>query len=98
MILIMVLGLTALAAKGTVLSFNNSSVADNVPVMTSPDIAIDMQSDDGSACIVYLEITDAGRPEPAAASVGSDIIHQFPDMTTLALLGLGGLLYRHRKQ
>ena len=66
--------------------------------MTSPDIAIGIQSDDGSVRIVYLEITDAGRAGPAAASAGADIIQQFPDMTTLALLGLGGLLYRRRKQ
>ena len=98
MMLIMVLGLTVLAANGTGLSFKNSSVADNVPVMTSPDIAIGIQSDDGSVRIVYLEITDAGRPGPAAAWAGADIIHQLPDMTTLALLGLGGLIYRRRKE
>ena len=60
--LIMVLGLTVLAANRTGLSFNNSSAADNVPVMTSPDIVLGIQSDDGSVCIVYLEITDVGRP------------------------------------
>ena len=98
MILIMVLGLTVLAANRTGLSFNNSSAADNVPVMTSPDIAIGIPSDDGSVCIVYLEITDAGMSGPAAASAGADIIHQLPDMTTLALLGFGGLLYRRRKE
>ncbi|MGA2678037.1 MAG: hypothetical protein ABSF37_01910 [Sedimentisphaerales bacterium] len=98
MMLIMVLGLTVLAANETELSFNNSSAADNVPVMTSPDIAIGIQPNDGSVCIVYLEITDAGRPGPAAASAGADIIQQLPDMTTLALLGLGGLLYRRRKE
>jgi hypothetical protein len=98
MIFIMVLGLTVLAVNGTGLSFNNSSAADNVPAMTSPDIVIGIQSDDGSVCIVYLEITDAGRPGPAAASAGADIIHQLPDMTTLALLGLGGLLYHRRKE
>ncbi len=96
--LIMVLGLTVLAANEAGLSFNNSSAADNVPVMTSPDIAVSIQSDDGSVCIVYLEISDAGRPGPATASAGADIIHQLPDMTTLALLGLGGLLYRRRKE
>ncbi len=98
MMFIMVLGLTVLAANGTALSFNNSSAAYNVSAMTSPDIAIRMQSDDGLVCIVYLEITDAGRPGPAAASAGADIIQQLPDMTTLVLLGLGGLLYRRRKR
>ena len=98
MILIMVLGLTVLAANETVLSFNNSSAAYNVPVMTSPDIAIGIQPDNGPVCIVYLEITDADRPGPAAASAGADIIQQLPDTTTLALLGLGGLLYRRRKE
>jgi hypothetical protein len=98
MMLIMVLGLPVLAANETAFSFNNSFAADNVPVTTSPDIAIGIQSDDGSVCIVYLEIADAGRPGPAAASAGVDIIRQLPDMTTLALLGLGGLLYRRRKE
>jgi hypothetical protein len=98
MMFIMVLGLTVLAANGTGLSFNNSFASDNVPVMTSPDIVLGIQSEDGSVCIVYLEITDAGRTGPAAASAGADIIRQLPDITTLALLGLGGLLYRHRKQ
>jgi hypothetical protein len=98
MIFIMVFGLTVFAANETGLSFNNSSAAGNVSVMTSPDIAIGIQSGDGSVCIVYLEITDAGRPGPAAASAGADIIQQLPDTTTLALLGLGGLLYRRRKE
>ena len=66
MILIMVLGLTVLAANGTGLSFNNSS-SDNVPAMTSPDIAICIQSDDGLVHVVYLEIADSGRPGPAVA-------------------------------
>jgi|GEM_PF-1350261 len=98
MMLIMVLGLTVLAVNRTGLSFNNSSAADNVPVITSQDVVLGIQSDDGSVCMVYLEITDAGRPGPAAASAGADIIQQLPDMTTLALLGLGGLLYHRRKK
>ncbi|MFA5252332.1 MAG: hypothetical protein WC454_07095 [Phycisphaerae bacterium] len=98
MMLIMVLGLTVLAANGTGLSFNNSSAADNVPVVTSPDVVLGVQSDDGSVYIVYLEITDTGRPVPAAASAQADIIGQLPDATTLVLLGLGGLLYRSRKE
>jgi len=98
MMLIMVLGLTVLAANGTGLSFNNSSASDNVPVITSQDVVLGVQSDNGSVCMVYLEITDVGRPGPVAASAGADIIQQLPDMTTLALLGLGGLLYRRRKE
>jgi hypothetical protein len=99
MMLMMVLGLTVLAANGTGLSYNNSSAADNVPVITSQDVVLGVQSDDGSVCMLYLvEITDVGRPEPVAASAGADIIQQLPDMTTLALLGLGGLLYRRRKE
>ena len=98
MMLIMVLGLTVLAANGTGLSFNNSSAADSVPVMTSQDVVPGVQSDDGSVCIVYIEITDMGLPVPAAVSAGADIIQQLPDMTTLVLLGFGGLLYRRRKE
>ena len=80
------------------LSFNNSSVSDNVSAITSPDIVLGIQSDDGSVCIVHLEVTDAGRPGPAVASAGANIIQQLPDATTLVLLGFGGLLYRRRKQ
>ena len=98
MMLIMVLGLTVLAANGTGLSFNNSSAADNVPVMTFPDVVTGLKSDDGSVCIVYLEIIDMGRPIPAAATAQADLIQQLPDITTLALLGLGGLLYHRRKE
>jgi hypothetical protein len=98
MMLIMVLGLTVLAANGTGLPYNTSSAADSVPVITSQDVVPGVQSDDGSVCIVYVEITNTGRPEPAAASAGANIIQQLPDMTTLALLGLGGLLYRRRKE
>jgi hypothetical protein len=98
MMLIMVFGLTVLAANRTGFSFNNNSAADNVSAITSPNIAIGIQSGDGSVCIVYLEITDAGMSGPAAAWAGADIINQLPDMTTLALLGFGGLLYRRRKE
>jgi hypothetical protein len=45
-----------------------------------------------------MEETDVGRPGPVTASAGADIIQQLPDATTLALLGLGGLLYRRRKE
>jgi hypothetical protein len=98
MMLIMVLGLTILAVNGTGFSFDNSAAADNVPIMMSPDIVLGIQSDDVSVCIVYLEITDVARPGPAAASAQADIIHQLPDAATLVLLGLGGLLYRRRKE
>lgn len=95
---IMVPGLAVLVANGTGFSFDNSAAADNITVVTSPDVMLGIQSDDGSVCIVYLEITDSGRPEPAAAFAQADIIHQLPDVTTLVLLGLGGLLYRRRKE
>lgn len=98
MMYIMVLGLTVLAANETVLSFNNSSAACNVSAMMSPDIAIGIQSGDGSVCIVYLETAGSGRPGPVAASAGAGIIQQLPDATTLVLLGFGGLLYRRRKE
>ena len=98
MMLIMALGLAVFGANGTGFSFDNSAAADNVPVMTSPDVAPCTQSDDGSVCIVYLEITDAGRPSPAATWAQADIIHQLPDATTLGLLVLGGLLYCRRKE
>jgi hypothetical protein len=95
---IVVLGLVTLAADRTGLSSNNAATADNIPVVTSPDVVLGIQSDDGSVCVVYLKITDAGRPEPVAASAQLGIIHQLPDMTTLVLLGFGGLLYRRRKE
>jgi hypothetical protein len=98
MMLILVLGLVTLAANRTGFSFDNSATADNIPAVTSPDVVIGIQSDDGSVCVVYLKITDSGRQCPAATSAQADIIHQFPDATTLALLGLGGLLYRRRKE
>ena len=98
MMFVMVLGLTVLAANGTGFSFNNGSDSGNVSVMTSPDVAIGIQSSDGSVCIVYLEIADAVRPGPVAASAGGYLVQQLPDVTTLVLLGFGGLLYRRRKQ
>jgi hypothetical protein len=97
MMLIMVIGLAVLAANGTGFSFDNSAAADNITMAASPDVVSGGQSDDSSVCIVYLEITDVGRPESAAAPAQADIIHQLPDAMTLALLGLGGLLYRRRK-
>jgi hypothetical protein len=98
MMLVMVLGLTVLAANGTGFSFDNSSACGNVSTIKSPDIAIGIQSADGSVSIVYLEIADIGTTGPAAASAGVNIIQQLPDATTLVLLGFGGLLYRRRRQ
>jgi hypothetical protein len=97
LMLIVVLGLVTLAAGWTGLSSNNVA-ADNIPQATSSDIMLGIQSDDGSICIVCLEVTDVGRPSPTAAWAQADIIHQLPDATTLALLGLGGLLYHRRKE
>ena len=99
MTLIVVLGLTVFGANGMVFSFDKSAAADNVPVMTPLDAVPGVQSDDGLVCIVYLEITDVSQSGPAAVSAAqADIIHQLPDTTTLVLLGLGGLLYRRRKE
>jgi len=95
---IMVLGLAALPANREGFSFDNRDAADNITMVTSQNVVPAIQSDDGAVCIVYLEITDAGRPGPAVAYTGTDIIQQLPDMTTLVLLGLGGLLYRRRKE
>jgi hypothetical protein len=97
LMLITVLGLTVLSVNGTGFASGNRA-ADNVSMVTSPDVVLNMQSDDGSVCIVYMEETDVGRPGPVTASAGADIIQQLPDATTLALLGLGGLLYRRRKE
>jgi Cu/Ag efflux protein CusF len=98
MMFIMVLGLTVLAADRTGFSFDNSAAADNITIATSSDVVLGVQSDDGSVCTVYLEITDVGRPGLTGAFAQADIIHQLPDATTLVLLGLGGLLYRRRKE
>ena len=97
MMLIMVIGLAVFAADGTGFSSNNNT-ADNIAVVTPSDIAPCTQSDEGPVGIVYLEITDVGRPRPDAASAQADVIHQLPDATTLVFLGLGGLLYRRRKE
>ena len=72
--LIMVLGLTVLAANRTGLSFNNIFAADNVPVMTSQDVVPGVQSDDGSVCMVYLEITDTGSRVWAGAALRGRIL------------------------
>ena len=98
MMLIMVIGSAVFGANGTGFSFDNSNTADNVPVIAFPDVVTGLQSDDGSVCIVYLEIIDMGRPIPTVTPAQADIIQQLPDITTLALLGLGGLLYHRRKE
>ena len=99
MMLIMVLGLVTLANSWAGTSSDNlASFADNSVTMTCPDVVIGIQSDDGSVCVVYLEITDVGRPAPVSASALANITTQLPDIATIMLLGLGGLLYRGRKE
>ena len=95
--LIMVLGLVTLATDWTGLSSNNIAAADNIPQATSSAIVLGIQSDDGSVCILCLEMADMSRPSPAAVWAQADIIHQLPDVPTLVLLGFGGLFYRRRK-
>ena len=101
--LIMILGLTAcgelvesaLAKAGTGLPLNNNPTSDNMPLTASSVVSIGIQSDDGSVCIVYLEPTDGGGQRAVPAQ--SDTIHLFPDVMTIASLGLVGLLLRRRK-
>mgnify|MGYP001611090000 CR=1 FL=1 len=93
LLLTMVLGLAALPADLMGLSSGNIAAADNIPHAVSLVLSVD-----GSVCIVYIEITDMDRSCPVAASVRADIIQQLPDVTTLVLLGFGGLLYRRRKE
>jgi hypothetical protein len=102
-VLIMILGLTAWgelvesagAQAGTGLQFNDNPATDNVFLTASSGIVIGIQSDDGLVCIVYLEPTDGvgQRVVPARG----DIINLFPDVMTIASLGLVGLLLRRRK-
>ncbi|MGD1041967.1 MAG: hypothetical protein ABR913_02755 [Sedimentisphaerales bacterium] len=98
MMFIIVIGLAVFGTNGTGFSFDNSAAADNISMANSSDVVLGIQSNDGSVCIVYLEITDVGRPGLTGAFARADIIHQLPDATTLALLGLGGLFYRRRKE
>lgn len=98
MAIVMILGLAVFPAKGTGLSSCNSSATCNVSTTAFQDVVIGIRSDDSVVCIVYLETADAGASVPTAACAGADIVQQLPDVTTLVLLGLGGLLYRRRKQ
>jgi hypothetical protein len=98
LMLIIVAGLVVFAAEGTGLASGGKVAPANIPPTITPDVVIGMQADDGLICVVYLEITDSDRPSPAAAFARADILQQLPDSTTLVLLGLGGLLYRRRKE
>ena len=92
--IIMVLGLAAGAQAGMGLPLNDNLTALNVPVPASSGLVIDIQSDDGSVCIVYLEPINGGGQWAVPAR--GDIIGLLPDAITIASLGLAGLLLRRR--
>ena len=94
-VLTMVLGLAACAQAGIGLPLNDNLPALNVPVPASSGIAIDIQSDDGSVCVVYLELINGGGQWAVPAR--GDIVGLLPDKITIASLGLAGLLLRRRK-
>ena len=94
MIIMTVIGLTVLAASRTGLA----CTCVNTCAVTSPAIMVGVQPGDGSVCVICVETSEIVKPAPAAVSAAADIIQQLPDMSTLVLLGMGGLLYRRRKQ
>ena len=93
-----VAGLVTLAAAGTAISSVCEKAPEKISVAAAPEIVIGMQSNDGSFYVIRLETADAVIPCPDAASMRLDILQQMPDLKTLILLGLGGLLYSRRKQ
>ncbi len=95
LMLVAVAGLVILAADGSAVSSAGGTASDNVSA--APDIMIGVQSDDGSFYVVRLEVVNADNSGPVTASSHVNVLHQLPDTTTLILLGLGGLLYRRRK-
>ena len=96
LILTAIAGLIVLATEGTGFSSADKTSPDSVSATAAPDIVIGMQADDGSIYVVQLELAD--KAVPARAFLHSDIFQQLPDATTLVLLGVGGLFYRHRKE
>ena len=88
--------LLVLAAEGTGFSSAGKAAPDSVSAAAGPDIVIGMQADDGSFYVVQLELAD--KALPARAFLRSGIFQQLPDATTLVLLGVGGLFYRHKKE
>jgi hypothetical protein len=96
--LIMVLGLALLSPANMESALCDSFASEDASTAVSPDISIVVPSDCISVCVVYVEITDLGRPGPVSASALANITTQFPDISTIMLLGLGGLLYRRRKE
>jgi hypothetical protein len=98
LMLMMVLGSALLSPADVESALCGSFTGENTPMAVSPDISIAVPPDCTSVCIVYLEITDVGRPGPVSASALANIATQLPDTATIMLLGLGGLLYRRRKE
>ena len=98
LMLIIVPGLVLLSPVNTKTALCDSFPCEYAPTAVSPDISIVVPSDCTSVCVVYVEITDVGRPGPVSASAMANITTQLPDISTIMLLGLGGLLYQRRKK
>jgi hypothetical protein len=96
--LIMVLGLVLLSPVHIKSAFCDSFNCEDTTMAVSPEITIVLPSDCTSVCVVYLETADVGRPGPVSSCALANITTQLPDTATIMLLGLGGLLYRRRKE
>jgi hypothetical protein len=95
--LIMVLGLVLLWPVHMKSALCDSFACEDTTTTLLYDISIVVPSDCTPVCVVYLEIADVGRPGPVSSCALANITTQLPDTATIMLLGLGGLLYRRRK-
>jgi hypothetical protein len=98
LMIIMVLGLAFLSPANTQSALSDSFISEDTPMAVSSDVSIVVPSDCTLVCFVYLETADIGRPVPISVSTMANITTQLPDTATIILLGLGGLLYRRRKE
>jgi hypothetical protein len=98
MTLIIVAGLVLLSLVHAKTAICDSLLRENTQMAVSPDVSIAVPSDCTSVCVVYVETNDLARPEPVSASALANITTQLPDIPTIMMLGLGGLIYRRRKE
>lgn len=96
--LLTVSGLVLLSPVHMKAALCDSFTCEHTYVALSPDISIAVPSDSASVYVVYVEMTDISRPAPLSTCAAANIATQLPDTSTIILLGLGGLLYRRRKE